>query len=100
MARPRRPNDAAPATAQSAAPDAAAAARGSVRRAKTATGATAAHRPAEQPQQPAERARAIVARIEERAPRPAPKRHREPAAEPADGSHLPAFLLRPVRAKV
>jgi superfamily II DNA/RNA helicase len=54
----------------------------------------------EQPQQPAERA-PIVARIEEHAPpRPAPKRHREPAAEPADGSHLPAFLLRPVRARV
>ncbi len=40
----------------------------------------------------------VVARIEERAPVPAPKHHRE--AEPADGSHLPAFLLRPVRARV
>ena len=41
----------------------------------------------------------IVARIEKPAPRPAaPARHREPA-EPA-GSHLPAFLLRPVRARV
>ncbi len=44
----------------------------------------------------------IVARIEERAtrPAPAPVRHREPAAEPTDGSHLPAFLLRPIRARV
>jgi superfamily II DNA/RNA helicase len=50
----------------------------------------------------------MVARIEERAPHPAPAprpaasvRHREPAAEQsADASHLPAFLLRPVRARV
>ena len=42
----------------------------------------------------------IVARAEERTPRPAPARHREPAAEPTDGSHLPAFLLRPIRARV
>ena len=51
----------------------------------------------EPPRQQAERA-PVVARIEERAPAPALKHHRE--AEPADGSHLPAFLLRPVRARV
>jgi superfamily II DNA/RNA helicase len=30
----------------------------------------------------------------------APRSPREPASEPADHSHLPAFLLRPVRARV
>jgi len=56
--------------------------------------------PEQQPEQPVERTPS-VARIEEDAPRPAPKRHREPAAaEPSDGSRLPAFLLRPVRARV
>jgi superfamily II DNA/RNA helicase len=53
------------------------------------------NRPAPQPNDRAP----IVARIEERAPRPAPARHRD-TSEPADGSHLPAFLLRPVRARV
>jgi hypothetical protein len=45
-----------------------------------------------------------VARIEEARPRrhPEPSRHPEPKREHAqdsDTSHLPAFLLRPVRAK-
>ncbi len=31
---------------------------------------------------------------------PAPQTSREPSSEPADHSHLPAFLLRPVRARV
>jgi superfamily II DNA/RNA helicase len=31
---------------------------------------------------------------------PAPQPSREPASEPADHSHLPAFLLRPVRARI
>jgi hypothetical protein len=30
----------------------------------------------------------------------APPLPRDPASEPADHSHLPAFLLRPVRARV
>ena len=30
----------------------------------------------------------------------APRASREQASEPADHSHLPAFLLRPVRARV
>ena len=34
-----------------------------------------------------------------RAPVPRPRLPREPVAEEADGSHLPAFLLRPVRLK-
>jgi superfamily II DNA/RNA helicase len=38
-----------------------------------------------------------VARLDEARPRPAPERHRRPTEEP--GSHLPAFLLRPVRVK-
>ena len=41
-----------------------------------------------------------VAQLEPRVPRPpAPARRREPT-EPGDASHLPAFLLRPVRARV
>ena len=35
-----------------------------------------------------------------RAPAPKPLRERERDSEPADHSHLPAFLLRPVRARV
>jgi superfamily II DNA/RNA helicase len=31
---------------------------------------------------------------------PAPQPSRDPASEPADHSHLPAFLLRPVRARI
>jgi superfamily II DNA/RNA helicase len=43
----------------------------------------------------------VVARIDERSARPSspPARHREPAESPG-GTHLPAFLLRPVRARV
>jgi superfamily II DNA/RNA helicase len=32
--------------------------------------------------------------------KPPPQTSREPASEPADHSHLPAFLLRPVRARI
>ena len=68
--------------------------------------AQAARRPARRPQtrdpgggpQPREqRQPAPVARIEEARHRRAPPRPREPAGH--DGSHLPAFLLRPVRGK-
>ena len=48
------------------------------------------------PERPAQRPPAPVARIDEA--RPAQARPRE-RAEEADGSHLPAFLLRPVRLK-
>ena len=49
---------------------------------------------------PQERAPAPVARIDEARQRQAPARPREPAADTdTAGSHLPAFLLRPVRVK-
>ena len=56
--------------------------------------------PATQEARPAPREQrqpAPVARIEEARHRQAPARPREPADQ--DGSHLPAFLLRPVRGK-
>ncbi len=48
-----------------------------------------------------QRTEIAAARVEERAPRPAPvPQQQQPQAESADASHLPAFLLRPIRARV
>src|SRR3984893_18384566 len=53
------------------------------------------HRPARRSQPPGGRAPAAVAHLDEVRPRRAPK----PAPAVDEGGHLPAFLLRPVRAK-
>jgi superfamily II DNA/RNA helicase len=53
--------------------------------------------PRQQAPAPRQQTPAPVARADESRPRPAPERHRRPPEEPA--SHLPAFLLRPVRVK-